>query len=236
MSDSSGLIARARHLFAGRFEGVLSTLTGDGHPFGSVVPYSLDRGGRPLLLISHLAEHTRNLDRDPRCALTLLEPGAGDVQERLRLCLTARAERLDAPADEIAGRHFRYFPAARDYFEALNFRFHRLVPVRAHVVGGFGAARWLGADRLIGPSPFSASEEDAIVGHMNRDHRDALHTYLAAAEGAGETGDLWMAGIDGLGIDLLRDGRPVRVPLARPVASRHEARAVLVDMAASAVR
>lgn len=73
MSADESLLARAQSLWAGRFQGVLSTHSQahPGYPFGSVVPYCLDNVGFPLLLLSHLAQHTRNLMAEPRCALTL---------------------------------------------------------------------------------------------------------------------------------------------------------------------
>ncbi len=72
-----------RQLWAGRFQGVISTHSRSepGYPFGSTVPYCLDRAGRPLFLFSHLAQHAKNLEADPRCAFTLSEPVPGDIQQ-----------------------------------------------------------------------------------------------------------------------------------------------------------
>jgi putative heme iron utilization protein len=65
--------ADARSLLLAAKAGILSTLSLDvpGFPFGSVVPYCLDRGGVPLILIADIAQHTRNLLADPRVSLTV---------------------------------------------------------------------------------------------------------------------------------------------------------------------
>jgi len=63
--DSGG---DARRFTRAQHSGVLSTLSRrvEGFPFGSVAPFILDHAGRPVILISTLAEHTKNIDTDPR--------------------------------------------------------------------------------------------------------------------------------------------------------------------------
>ncbi len=55
----------ARELLLKEYRGVLSTHSKSmpGFPFGSVVPYCLDEQGRPLILISRIAQHTHNLQK-----------------------------------------------------------------------------------------------------------------------------------------------------------------------------
>jgi len=222
----------ARQVLAGTFHGVLSThsLEQAGYPFGSVVPYVLDRDGLPLLLLSHLSQHTKNLDADGRCGLTVVEAGAGDVQERGRLSAVGDVALSGHDAD--AERYFRYLPHARMYFEQLGFRFYRFVPLRFHWNGGFATARWFGSGRIVRANPLSRESEARIVAHMNQDHADALHGYSAAADGGNDTDGVTMLGIDAEGIDLKAKGRLRRIPLARMVCSAAEARELLVEMAA----
>ena len=78
----------ARRLFLQQSFGVLSTISLDvpGYPFGSVTPYCADRQCRPVIYISRIAQHTRNVLADPRVSLTILEHGdSDDVQARGRL-------------------------------------------------------------------------------------------------------------------------------------------------------
>lgn len=234
MSSGDEQAGHARRLYAGTFHGVLSTqsLELPGYPFGSLVPYVLDREGLPLLLLSHLSQHTRNLDADPHCALTLIETAEGDVQQHARLCAVGDVLPVHEPVD--AARYFAYFPQTREYHEALGFRFYRMQPLRFHWNGGFATARWFGGDRIVRRNPFDADTEARIIGHMNADHGDALVAYLTAGRPLvpGET--VMMVGIDSEGIDLQHAGKVCRVPLPRTIGSAAEAREVLVDMARSA--
>ncbi|MEK1912712.1 MAG: pyridoxamine 5'-phosphate oxidase family protein, partial [Pseudomonas chlororaphis] len=107
----------ARELLLKEYRGVLSTHSKamPGFPFGSVVPYCLDEQGRPLILISRIAQHTHNLQKDPKCSLLVGEREAEDVQAVGRLTYLAEAEKLeDAAAIEAAAeRYYRYFPESQ---------------------------------------------------------------------------------------------------------------------------
>ena len=60
----------SRDLIRSSDRAVLSTaMTGDGWPYGSLVMTACDHAARPLLLISDLAEHTKNLGADTRASL-----------------------------------------------------------------------------------------------------------------------------------------------------------------------
>ncbi len=101
------------------------------------MPYCLDHAGRALLLLSHLAQHTKNLLADPRCGLSVAAAADGDIQQSLRLSCPADCAAVDPADGTIHGRWFRYFPGSRMYFEQLNFRLYRLTPRRFHFNGGF---------------------------------------------------------------------------------------------------
>jgi putative heme iron utilization protein len=222
----------ARQLLSSALHGVLSThsLEHPGYPFGSVGPYALDQQGLPVFLLSHLSQHTRNLGQDPRCGLTLLEPGPGDVQQRGRLSAVGDVEAADPST--VAARFLRYYPQARMYFEELGFRFYRFRPLRFHWNGGFATARWFGANRILRANPFSADQEAAIVAHMNRDHPAALRRYLDGS-GAGPLSDdaVSLVGIDAEGMDLRQGDRLYRVVLAQEIHDPGQARTVLSAMA-----
>jgi hypothetical protein len=69
---------RCRALVAEARTATLATVARDpaGFPFGSLVTIAADREGRPLLLLSRLAEHTQNLDADERASILVAEPAA----------------------------------------------------------------------------------------------------------------------------------------------------------------
>ncbi|MCB1773436.1 MAG: DUF2470 domain-containing protein [Gammaproteobacteria bacterium] len=221
----------ARQLWAGAFRGMLSThsLDEDGYPFGSIVPYVLDDAGHPLLLLSHLSQHTRNLDADSRCGFLVTETGDGDVQQLARLSALGDTRWIDPPGE--AERYFACFPHTRPYFEQLGFRFYRFEARRFHWNGGFATARWFGGDRILRSNPFGADVQSRIKAHMNQDHADTLRDYLEKQTGVATGDDVVMVGIDAEGIDLRFGDCLQRVPLPRPIATADEARAVLVEMA-----
>ncbi len=130
--------------------GILSTHSREmaGYPFGSLVPYSTDKDGWPLMLLSHLAKHSRNLQEDPHCSLIITEAVKGDIQQARRLTVIGQIEQIDAPEPTLTEHHFSRFPDSRPHYEQLNFQFLRLVPKRFYWVGGFGAARWISTDQL----------------------------------------------------------------------------------------
>jgi len=232
MKSGDDQVHAARQVLAGTFHGVLSThsLKQAGYPFGSVVPYVLDQDGLPLLLLSHLAQHTKNLDADGRCGLTVVESGVGDVQERGRL--SAVGDVTSSGPDADSERYFRYFPHARMYFEQLRFSFYRFTPFRFHWNGGFATARWLGSDRIVRANPLSHEEQARIVAHMNQNHADALRAYVTATDAINDTDGVSMLGIDAEGIDLRVADELRRIPLTRTIGSDAEALGVLGEMAA----
>ncbi len=232
--DTKQLIEAARSLYAGRFQAVLSTHTTEfpGYPLGSLVPYCLDRSGWPLLLLSHLAQHTRNLDSDPRCALTMIEAGAGDAQQLMRLTLIGDAEELDPEEKDSPERYFRYFPDKQDFYRDYNFRFYRVRPKKCYFVGGFSSARWLDPERILPPNPFSAGQETSIVKHINQEGAEGLRIPLPSTHapgGACET-PAQITGIDAWGVDLRQEERLYRLPLTQPVSTPKEARERLAQM------
>lgn len=224
----------ARWLLASRLNGVVSThsLEYTGYPFGSVIPYVLSNDGLPLMLLSHLSQHTKNAEADARCGLTVFETGTGDIQQLERLSAIGDIERLNAPGD--SERYFRYFPQSRMYYGELGFRFYRFVPRRFHWNGGFATARWFGSDRVILANPFDAEQENGIVEHMNDEHAPTLLQYVSSTGICVEPdATLVMVGIDAEGIDIRQEDRLYRVPLRRTITSSFDARAVLLDMARS---
>jgi len=140
------LVREARH-------GLLSThgLEPAGIPYGSLVPLACSAEGLPLLLVSHLAQHTRNLVADPRASLLVLEPTAGDPQQAARATLLGAARRLEGAEEAQArARFLAVHPDAERYFE-LNFQLWALAPAEARFVGGFGAAAWVSGSEIVGP-------------------------------------------------------------------------------------
>lgn len=193
----------ARELLLKEYRGVLSTHSKamPGFPFGSVVPYCLDAEGRPLILISRIAQHTHNLQKDSKCSLLVGERDADDVQAVGRLTYLAEAEKLeDQDAIEAAAeRYYRYFPESQNYHKAHDFDFWVLKPVRHRYIGGFGAIHWV--DQVALANPFAGKAELSMVEHMNSDHAKAIAHYVELA-GLPHSEPAQLAGIDSEGMHL----------------------------------
>ncbi|MBP8185245.1 MAG: HugZ family protein [Pseudomonas sp.] len=222
----------ARELLLKEYQAVLSTHSKvmPGFPFGSVVPYCLDDQGRPLLLISRIAQHTHNLQQQPKCSLLVGQRGAVDVQAAGRLTLLAEARQLDDAAEitAAAARYYRYFPNAQNYHQAHDFDFWRLEPVRWRYIGGFGAIHWL--DEVALANPFAGAAEQQMLEHMNADHAEAIAHYVALsglpAEPAAQ-----LVGLDGEGFHL-RIGAAIEwLAFPQPCSSPLEVRQALVALA-----
>ncbi len=230
MSDNG---AEARRFTRAQHSGVLSTLSRRvaGFPFGSVAPFILDQAGRPVILISSLAEHTRNIDADPRVSL-IVQPYAPDMQVTGRVTVLGRAEKL-ADKSALGPRYLRFHPQAADYFAMHDFSFYRIEPVRIRWIGGFGRIHWVEPERyLLQPSPL-AEQEEGILTHMNADHADSLRDYCRRGHGI-ETGHAEMIGIDPDGFDLRADQGMLRFDFDAPVVDAQGARQALVALARAA--
>src|SRR5690242_13939074 len=86
---------RARTLVAQISTGTLCTLAIDpaGYPYGSFVTVAFE-DGNPILLISGLAEHTKNLERDPRSSLLVAESGSLDPLANGRVTMLGSCTRV----------------------------------------------------------------------------------------------------------------------------------------------
>lgn len=235
MSDAASAPWRAAEFVRARRYGVLATQSGavPGYPFGSIVPYVLVDGALAIL-ISDIAEHTRNLKADGRCSLTIFDPAdADDPQAGPRLTWIADARRASGEDGVAAAeRYFSYFPAARGYERTHDFAFWLLEPVRIRLIGGFGDIRWLRPADLPLRSPLLAQEAGAVA-HMNDDHADAL-VLLCRQHTGSAPGAVQLVGLDGHGMDLLADGQALRIPYPRPLDDAAGLRALMVEMVQAA--
>jgi heme iron utilization protein len=223
----------ARRLLRSKSYGMLATLSKrfSGHPFGSVTPFVLDHEAYPLILISTLAEHTRNLDHDHRLSLLVHETGE-NVQAEARVTLIGHAERM-ADQEAPKARYVRYFPDATVYFDTHDFFFYRITPTRLRYIGGFGEIHWIASEGYFPPDNALAQHEEGILRHMNEDHGSNLRDYCRFYRGR-KVFDVQMIGIDCDGFDLRGDAERMRFDFDSPVRSPQEARTALVKMAQAA--
>lgn len=227
-------IHAARNLVNAKSFGILSTISlkFEGFPFGSVVPYCLDGEGMPIVLISTIAQHTKNLQQNSKCSLTIVV-GEEDVQATGRICILGNMTPIEEAEDEIKKRYYRHFPKSKGYDEMHDFSFYRLKPVSYRYIGGFGAIHWFQPEEILLPNPFHGKGEDRIVEHMNEDHLHNLIHYCEQYKGMqiAEDDQVNMVGIDALGFDLFVNDTKVRFEFEAAIQTAAEARKALVKMA-----
>lgn len=138
-------LASAIHLLHSAPHAVLATHSTQmpGYPYATALPLVVDAAHRPLLLISALAEHTKNLIADARASLAVVEPGSSAVQNAARMTLVGTFERHD-PTPASLARYLRYQPEAEQYLQ-LDFMFFRLNIERVRFIAGVGRMGWLEA-------------------------------------------------------------------------------------------
>ena len=218
--------------------GSLSTLSRKqpGFPFGSVMPYGLDKHGRPIFLISTMAMHTQNLQADPRASLLVTQDDAGsDPLGASRVTLVGNV--LPIPEAEVADARKLYlarYANSKYWVDFEDFSFYRMDVLDVYYVGGFGVMGWVSAsdyDRSQ-PDPLADCTVE-IIQHMNADHKDAL-ILLAGKFAHIESQEATMIAVDRLGFHVrlkTQEGlRGVRIAFLREVSSPAETRQVLVEM------
>ena len=225
--DARRYLRRFRH-------GVLSTLSKKfaGYPFGSVVPCVTDHAARPVILISGLAEHTKNIAADARVSL-LVRDADSDPQEGARLTLIGDARPAGADGSALQTRYLRFFPAAERLLALGDFAFFHVEPMTLRYIGGFGAIHWITAASYAPPANTLGAIEDDIIAHMNADHALALRDYCRHA-GRQEPASISMVGIDCDGFDVRADADLLRFDFAQPVVDALTARAALAALAVQA--
>ncbi len=221
--------------------GVLSTHATEfeGHPYGSLVIYGVHEGD-PVLLISALAEHTKNLEASPRCSLLVHERGPDNPLALARATFVAHGERVDgSERDVVAEAFLNRHPDAKYYADFTDFAYWRLRVSGVRYIGGFGRMSWIEPDAWSSaePDPLIADAK-GIIDHMNEDHADALRLYSEAFSRSGPVGEAIMTGVDRYGFEMSvtteHGPRPVRIAFEDPVASSKDVRVAMVAMVKAA--
>jgi len=219
----------ARNLLRRARTATLGTVNADdGVPYASLVNVATDVRGLPLLLVSTLAWHTRNLLADARASLMVAEvPPSGDALTGPRVTVMGRFARVDDPL--LRRRYLARHPAAELYAGFGDFAFWRMEAERAHAVAGFGRIETIPADEMFPSVDEMTALEEGAIAHMNEDHDDAIQRYAERLLGASPGG--WkIAGIDPDGADLRRGEDVLRLPFAKPVYTAGALRKLLADL------
>jgi putative heme iron utilization protein len=224
----------ARKLLREGRSGALATLMpGSGDPYCSLVNVATAIDGAPLLLLSNLALHAKNILTDPRVSLMLDERKEGDPLEGARIMLMGTCAKS---APSVAAAYLRRHPEAEMFASFADFAFYRMEIGRAHLVAGFGRIVDINAkDLLADVSDAQAliEAESGAIAHMNEDHADACRLYATKLLGAPD-GDWRCVGIDPDGLELQQGRAALRLPFPQRITAPGPLRAILRQLAEQA--
>jgi hypothetical protein len=227
---------RARTLVAQVRTGTLCTLAIEpaGYPYGSFVTVAFEHGN-PIFLLSGLAEHTKNLERDPRASLLVAEGGAADPLANGRVTMVGPCTRVEEDGGSARAAFLAAHPNSGYYADFRDFAFWKLDVGSVRYIGGYGRMSWMSRAewQAAEPDPLAPSAA-GVIAHMNADHADAMVLYCKAFSKATDVTSASMTGIDRYGFEMsakTKEGpRPVRLAFAKPVDTPEDARAALISM------
>ena len=232
--DFNPKIAAKKLLREGRSGALATLMPGSGDPYCSLVNVATAADGAPLLLISRLAVHTKNVLVDPRVSLMIDERKEGDPLQGGRVMLMGTAA---ATGDaDVRRRYLDRQPEAEMFAGFADFAFYRLVLKSAHLVAGFGRIVDLQPQDILtetGDASELVVAEPEILAHMNGDHAEAVRLYATKLLGARD-GEWRCVGCDPEGLELQLERTALRLPFPQRVRAPDVLRDVLKQMAEQA--
>ena len=231
-------VGEAKRLLRSIRAGALATLTPDGYPFATLVNVATAMDGAPILLLSGLSAHTKNLAGEKRASILLSEGGKGDPLAHARLTVVGQAIRCEDQTQRAAlkSRFLARHPKSALYADFGDFSFWRLEVARVHLNGGFAKAADFDGMAVLtdlsGAGEIAAIEAGALE-HMNSEHNEAVRLY--ATKLLGEKDGRWRAtGIDPEGMDMALGDLTARLEFPEPVKNGDSLRKTLAALAADA--
>ena len=231
---------RCRTLVQHARSATLSTFARDpeGYPYGSLVTLAIDAVGRPLMLLSTLAEHTGNLLARPQTSVLVSEPPGTHAEVLALGRVTILGPTTAVPEPERAAVREVFLaaqPGAGYYVDFKDFAFYRLEPTALRYVGGFGRMSWVTADdyRAAEPDPLAGGSA-GILAHMNEDHADSVLAYARILAGLTDATSATMTAVDRYGFELAvkttERPRAVRLAFDVPVTTSDEVRRAMIEL------
>lgn len=205
-----------------------------GFPYASLVRYSLNEQGQPVLLLSRIAEHTHYIQANNKVALLVQQEASdvdGNVQEAARISLIGELKLADKEqAQGFSERYFRQFPDAQMYYEQLDFDFYYLEVKQTRYVGGFAKAHWLEGQSWLPVIGFAEAETGTIT-HMNDDHSNAVQHYCELYDIENSEQDAVLTGLFVEGMHIKVGFKTHFAAFNEPVETREAMHQILIKLA-----
>jgi putative heme iron utilization protein len=226
----------ARTLLAATNVATLATLSEDGGPWASLVTFAALDDGSPVLFVSTLAEHGRNLQRDGRASIVVAQPApGGDPLAAGRVTLAGTAQRPEgAEADAARAAYLTGVDEAGTFISFSDFSLYVLRVERVRWVGGYGRMDSATVVDYAAAAADPVGDATGAIEHLNADHADALLVMAQALGGYPDADSARCTAADRYGLDLVvttpRGSAPTRVGFAEPVTDRAGLRGATVEL------
>lgn len=182
-----------------------------GYPFGSLVDFAPDSMGHPILSLSPLAIHTRNLLADPRCSLVVQIPGWSGLSNAR---VTIFGDVYPLPDDQQEWAH-AYYTAKHQQGASQqwgNFYYYRMELISdVYFIGGFGTVAWVDVHEYenVQPDKIAVNGGEQNLKELNAIFSKPLRELLSTEI---EVDDVALISIDSKGTDIrVRQGAQFNV-------------------------
>jgi heme iron utilization protein len=235
------LALEAKQFLRSTRSGVLSSFSAKfaGYPFGSVMPFVLGHDCQPIVLISTIAEHTKNILANPKVSL-LVFAGAEDLHANGRLTLIGEATQIDKDDADLMARYCRYFPESTGYLAMHDFQFYRINILQARYIAGFGMMSWMSGEEIVDINQSVkeiAQLETSMIEHMNADHVESMQLYCHHFHQV-KPERVHLVGVDSDGFDMEAvikgEIKMLRINFEAPIVDANSARAAFASLAKTA--
>ncbi|TNE50849.1 MAG: DUF2470 domain-containing protein [Deltaproteobacteria bacterium] len=232
----------ARTITVASHQGVLSTIDReDGTPYGSIVELLPLPNGDFAFFVSGMADHTKNLKKNPQCSILVAEGfGQGYALALSRATYMGKATKVTEDLESLREGYLKLHPEAHVYIDFPDFVFYQLKIERVRYIGGFGRMSWVEGGEYQSASPDPLWEKaDGIIQHMNEDHQHNLRDYAHAfGKVEGDIDSIVMTCVDRFGFEMrARQGErehTVRISFSEEVTDPKRVRHEMVALAQQA--
>ena len=120
------------------------------YPYTSLVPYTVDKNGRPIIFISDLAMHTKNLKKNEKCSLMATKINGKDVFNSARITFIGKMNKVpDKEVEKVNKIYLEKYPDSKELLEMEDFAFYRMEIDQVNYIGGFGDINWYNKTQYI---------------------------------------------------------------------------------------
>ena len=217
-------------------------------PYVTFVMTAFDYDGGPLVLLSDLSEHTKNIGDNNIVSILFYEEQKNtsdfpvfknkdfikindnyeDPMSRPRLTVLGKLKK--SFQIEHKKRFLKRHPVSNLYANFKDMNIYKLDVMNAHLTGGFAKVQWFKKDEMLSKDYSGFKEvEDEVINHMNKEHKESLKLYAKVLLGK-EPKNVQIVGIDPEGFDMRLSEKLIRFNFPVPLKKASELRKVFIKL------